>query len=121
MKQLALIFALALPMPAVAQETPTDDGPSLMERGAKLFFRGLMEEMDPALQGLRNFVEEAGPEMERFVDEMGPALTDLFDKVDDFADYHGPEVLPNGDIILRKKTPEELDLPKPAPNGEIEL
>ena len=120
MKQLALILILALPTPALAQ----DDGPSLMERGAQLFFRGLMEEMDPAMQSLRELVEEAGPAMESFLEEMGPALVDLFGKVRDFSAYHPPEILPNGDIIMRKKSEDELEaVPEVAPKAgeQIEL
>lgn len=126
MRAFVLILALALPMPALAQEDPApDDGPSLMERGARLFFRGLIEEMDPAMRAFGDFVQEAGPEMERFMQEMGPALKDLLAKVDDIRNYHGPEMLPNGDIILRRKTPEEIEKPvpgpAPGPGEEIEL
>jgi hypothetical protein len=50
---------------------------------------------------------------------MGPALRDLMDQVGDLSAYHAPEVLPNGDIIIRRKTPQEMqDIP---PDGEIEL
>lgn len=118
MKRLVLILALALPVPALAQD---DDGPSLMERGARLFFRGLIEEMDPAMNSLRDFAEEAGPAMQSFMEEMGPALLDLFDTVKDFSAYHPPEILPNGDIILRKKTDDDLPKPDPGPPTEIEL
>lgn len=111
MRHLVLILALALPAPALAQE----DGPSLMERGARLFFRGLIEEMDPAMSRLQEFVEEAGPAMDSFMREMGPALIDLFEQVKDFSTYHPPEILPNGDIILRKKAD-----PVPGPEPEID-
>ncbi|WP_375175674.1 hypothetical protein [Pseudooceanicola sp.] len=123
MKRIVLIVALLLPLPVAAQESPPDEeGPSLMERGAQLFFRGLAEEMDPALRGLRDFAEEAGPAMQSFMAEMGPALVDLFETVKDFSAYHPPEILPNGDIILRRKAEEPpLDLPEPGPNGEVEL
>ena len=120
MKQIALILALAFPLPLAAQETTGEDGPSLMERGAKLFFRGLMDEMDPALQGLQDLIEEAGPAMQSFLREMGPALVDLFDQVEDFANYHPPEMLPNGDIIMRRRSPLE-DAPATGEDGEIDL
>ena len=113
MRQLILILALSLPAPALAED---EGGASLMERGAKLFFKGLGEELDPALRQLRDFVEEAGPAMENFLQEMGPALTDLFDEVEDFSRFHPPEVLPNGDIIMRRKPVQDPKAqPKAAP------
>lgn len=122
MKRIVLIFALAMPLTASAQDAaPENEGPSLMERGARMFFRGLMEDVDPALESLRDLAEDAGPAMQNFLREMGPALKDLVERVDDFANYHPPEMLPNGDIILRRKTPEEMrDMPE-TPDGEIEL
>ncbi|WP_188477825.1 hypothetical protein [Primorskyibacter flagellatus] len=124
MKRIVLIVALAMPLPATAQDAapaPEEEGPSLMERGARMFFRGLMEDVDPALESLRDLAEDAGPAMQNFLREMGPALQDLVERVDDFANYHPPEMLPNGDIILRRKTPEEMrDMPE-TPDGEIEL
>lgn len=121
MKQVlvASIAALTLAHPAAAQEE--DDGLSLMEEGAKLFFRGLMDEMEPALRELEGMADQIEPQLRDFVREMGPALRDLFDEVEDWSAYHPPEVLPNGDIIIRRKTPQEmLDAP-PSTEEEIEL
>ena len=53
--------------------------------------------------------------MEGLVQEMEPALQDLTGLLDDFDAYHLPEVLPNGDIIIRRKRPDE-----PVPE-EIEI
>ena len=106
-----LLLALCLTSPATAQETD-DEGYSLMERGVEMFLRGLRDEMDPALEGLQEFALEMGPSLRQFVQEMGPALSDLADQVKDWSVYHPPEILPNGDIILRKRTPEE-NLPAP--------
>ena len=112
----ALISALSLPISA--QEAGEDDGLSLMEEGARLFFRGIIEEMEPAMDDLLGLAEEMQPALRDFVKEMGPALADLVDKVDDWTAYHPPEILPNGDIILRRKTPEEqLD----EPQGEVDI
>ena len=49
--------------------------------------------------------------------EMEPALEDLQGFVDNLNAYHPPEILPNGDILIRRKTPEEMG----APEGETEL
>ena len=77
----AMFFALT---PAYAQETP-EDGIDLMGEAMRLFMRGLMAEMEPALD-------------------------DLADMLDSIDSYHPPEVLPNGDIIIRRKTPLEKEL-----------
>ncbi|MDJ0823215.1 MAG: hypothetical protein QNJ09_15580 [Paracoccaceae bacterium] len=117
MKQFApFLIALSLSTtPALAQEQ--EEGLSLMERGAQLFFRGLMDEMEPVLDGLEGMAREMEPALRDFAQQMGPALRDLMDEVEDWSAYHPPEVLPNGDIILRKKTPQEMA----EPQGEIEL
>lgn len=105
-------------MPLAAQDGGDDDGFSLMEEGARLFFRGIMEEMKPALDDLQGLAEDAQPALRDFVREMGPALGEILGRIDDLNAYHAPEVLPNGDIIMRRKTPlEEAE----EPQGEIEL
>ena len=120
MKRFALTLAVAAiaAFPLQAQDAGEEDGFSLMEEGAKLFFRGIMEEMEPALDDLRGFADEMQPALREFVDEMGPALAELLGKIDDLSAYHPPEMLPNGDIILRRKTPTEQT---EEPQGEIEL
>jgi hypothetical protein len=130
MKQFLLpVFALSvLAAPVSAQETaPTpepefEEGFDLMEEGAKLLLRGLLSEMDPAIEELRGFAEEMGPKMRLFAQEMGPAFSELMAQVDDFSYYTAPEFLPNGDIIIRRR----LDAPDFLPQveedtGEVEL
>jgi len=81
-----------------------------MEEGARILLRGLLSEMDPAMEELRDFAEEIGPSMQLFAEEMGPALAELISRVDDLTHYSAPEFLPNGDIIIRRKpdAPEYL-------------
>ncbi len=55
--------------------------------------------------------------LEGLMQEIGPALKDLEGKIDDLNAYYPPEVLPNGDIIIRRKVP----LAVPAPEGEVDL
>ena len=98
-----------------------EEGRSLMEEGARMFLRGLMEEADPALEGLREFAGEMTPAVREFLREMGPALAGLLERVEDITNYHPPEMLPNGDIILRRKREAPAPPPAPAPEGEIEL
>ncbi|NSY38546.1 hypothetical protein [Leisingera sp. ANG59] len=106
MKHLILPAALIALMsaPLSAQEAEEEGtGPSLVERGAELFWEGLRQEMAPALEDLQGMMEEIGPSMGAFLAEMGPALADIAEQVEDWSAYELPEILPNGDIIIRKK------------------
>lgn len=106
-----------------APETPEEeDGLSLMEEGARLFFRGIMSELDPALRELEGLTRELEPAVRDFAREMGPALRDLLGRVEDWNAYHPPEMLPNGDIIMRRKEPlEEPPAETEEPSGPIDL
>ena len=120
MKRIATITAAAcfVALPGLAEEPAEDNGFSLMDEGAKLFFEGIMREMEPAMEDLRGLAEEMQPALREFVQEMGPAFGELLGKIDDLNAYHPPEMLPNGDIILRKKTPQEMTQ---EPGGEVEI
>jgi hypothetical protein len=93
-----LILSLVLAAsPAFAQQEEEPQGRDLMGEALRLFMKGLMAEMEPALDDLGN----------------------LLDNLDA---YHPPEVLPNGDIIIRRKTPLEKDLEDEiGEEGEVEL
>jgi hypothetical protein len=119
-KLVAPIFVLALAASPLSAE---EEGFNLMEEGAKLFFRGLLNEMEPALDELEGMAREIEPHLQQFMTEMGPALMTLMDEVKDWSVYHPPEILPNGDIIIRRKTPQELEVPsgQDSPSEEIEL
>ncbi|MDQ2092878.1 hypothetical protein [Rhodalgimonas zhirmunskyi] len=99
--------------PATAQDDGLDgkqdaaEGLSLIEEGAKLFMRGMIKEMEPALDDLQLFGEKIEPKLKVFLDEMGPALAELIGKIDDITAYQAPEMLPNGDIIIRRKIPRD--------------
>ncbi len=90
MKRALILTCLLLAAPAVAQEE--ERGRDLMAEALRLFMQGFMAEMEPALEDLQGFVDNLNA-------------------------YHPPEVLPNGDIIIRRKTPEEMG----EPEGEVEL
>lgn len=111
MKQIFLAASIGLltVSPVVADE---DRGLSLMEEGARLFLEGIMREMEPAIDELEKFADEVEPKLKDFAEQMGPALRDLMGEVKDWSVYHPPEILPNGDIIIRRKTPAELDQPE---------
>ena len=103
--RLALVAAL-LATPLVAEED--SEGRSMMEDGIMLFLEGLQKQMEPTMDELQNWADDVGPALRSFMNEMGPALSDLMEQVEDWSAYHPPEVLPNGDIIIRRKTPEEV-------------
>lgn len=114
MKQICVALLLLAPAPATLAQQVEDLGPSMMERGAELFFRGLREEIGPALDELQELADGFGPAMGSFLEEMGPALGEIIDEVRDWTAYHPPEILPNGDIIIRRRDPIE-----PEPDPEI--
>lgn len=116
MKQLLIPAFVAVSLtacPLAAQDQEGENGSSLMERGAELFWKGLREEMAPSLQEL---MSKIGPSMQSFLAEMGPALAEIADKVEDWSRYEAPEILPNGDIIIRRKP----DLPEAETATEAE-
>lgn len=59
--------------------------------------------------------------MQGLMKEMEPALDDLSELLDNLDAYHPPEMLPNGDIIIRRKTPLERALEGEEDDGEVEL
>ena len=79
-------------------EPGVEEGFSLLEEGSKLILRGLLDEIEPTLKDLNEDFGAAIADME-------PALRELSRLIGDIRNYHPPEVLPNGDIILRRKTP----------------
>ncbi len=117
----ATAIALTLALPATAQEAETeeDGGFNLMEEGARLFFRGMMQEMEPALDELEELSRQMEPALREFVQNMGPALSELMGQIDDLSNYEPPEILPNGDIIIRRKP--EADPWTPAPDAEVDI
>lgn len=120
MKKLILIATLGLSNPAFAQER-ADEGPSLMERGAQLLLEGLLREMEPALEDLQGLAEEFGPALQGFTAQMGPALRGLLEEVEDWSVYEPPEMMENGDIIIRRKPSVDKTLPTRDENGQIDL
>lgn len=113
----ALVAAL-LATPAVAQDTapdlPEEETPGLMQRGAEMFLRGLMNEMGPSLREMESALKDVQPEIRR-----------LLALVDDLRNYQAPERLPNGDILIRRK-PDAPPLAAPdgstpPKEGEVDL
>lgn len=111
---LPALLVTSLAAPLSAQEDR--DGLNLMEEGAKLFLRGLMTEMEPALEELDELSREIQPRLRDFAAEMGPALGELLDQVEDWTVYHPPEMLANGDILIRRRVPLKPETPEGKPD-----
>ncbi|QYK43095.1 MAG: hypothetical protein KF887_08370 [Paracoccaceae bacterium] len=119
---IGLVVALSPPLRAQEAAPGGDDGFSLMEEGARLLFRGLMQEMEPALDEMGRALQDIEPALR----EMGPKLRQLVDLMGDVTQYEAPERMPNGDILIRRRPgapppPALPGLPAPQPQGEIEL
>ncbi len=87
MKRLLIIAALtALPLSAPAEEhkpAPLPDG------------------LDELAEGMRNFLDG-------IQEDIAPLMEDLAGRLQGLNQYHPPEVLPNGDIIIRRKQPNAV-------------
>ena len=98
MKQLALAAFVSLSFAAPTSAQTAQDFAKEFERFSKEaqeFFGELAENLAPMIEGFQ-------------------------EKIGDLNQYHPPEILPNGDIIIRRK--EKLDTPKPSEdNGAVEL
>lgn len=122
MKHIILAACLALPMPALAQdEGEMSEGFSLMEEGARLLFRGIMNEMEPAIEDFGALAQELEPALDMLASEMGPAMLELFKTLDSVRYYEAPEVLPNGDIIIRRSPDAPDYVPKTPAEEPIDL
>ncbi len=121
----APIFALLLTgTPVFAEDNAeVSEGFDLMEKGVQLFMQGIFNELEPTMNEFQQLIDEASPQLKALLLEMGPSLVEALNKIDDFSYYEKPEVLPNGDIIIRREKgapiyvpPEEIE-----PQAEIEL
>ena len=99
--------------PALADDSDIGTGIDLLSEGTQLLLRGLMGEIEPTLKEFEN----SHLMLRGLMDEFEPALKELQKSLSELNAYHPPEILPNGDIIIRRKTP----LDPTADNGEIEL
>lgn len=120
MRHLLCAAALTLAaLPVSSQEGEIEEGMSLMEQGAQMLLRGLIDEIEPQLDEFEALAEEIGPLAEMLATEMGPGVLEMMRDVDSFSFYEPPEILPNGDIILRRRP----DAPQwiPPDGGAIDL
>ncbi|MFD2172536.1 AAA+ family ATPase [Rhodobacter lacus] len=97
--------------PEVAEPSGRDDmvaGRTLLERGAELFLRGLMDELGPQIDEMQEGLGAAA-------EKLGPKLTQLLALIDDVRNYQAPERLENGDIVIRRMP--GAPPPPPLPEG----
>lgn len=98
-----ILTCLALPLtPALAQsdQDEVQEGMDLLSEGARRLLEQLTEDLTPLLRQLESQIEE-------------------------LQSYEAPEILPNGDIIIRRKpdpapAPDDPG-PEAAPSEPIEL
>lgn len=103
MKQLPVIaLCAALATPAMAEDNePLMEGLDLLGQGSRLLLEGLSDELGPLFDDMGALGEELAPFLRALNDQLSEGLGEL-------NAYHPPEILPNGDIIIRRKTEEEL-------------
>ncbi len=116
MKHAFAFCLILLPGLAVAEE---DRGLTLMERGAQMFMEGILKEMEPAIDNFGDLADQMGPALKNFAEEMGPRLGALMEEVEDWSLYEAPEILPNGDIIIRRKPDVPKETPEEMPQVEL--
>lgn len=95
MSRFALILALVLaaPLPAVAQSDreETQEGIDLLAEGARRL-------------------------LEQLTDDLAPFMEQLEMQLEELQAYEAPEILPNGDILIRRK-PDADPETAPAPEA----
>lgn len=129
-----ICLTLAAPLPALAEapETPGTpgtpqagaDNTTKMRDGLRLLFEGLSGGLDETLDGMDEAARDAAPKLRDFVARMGPALIEALGKVGDLANYEAPVVLPNGDILIKRKEEAPDYLPPvegSRPDGSVDL
>lgn len=60
------------------------------------------------LEGLmQRFLDRVLPPMEQGLQELEPELKDFLNRLQGLAQYDAPVILPNGDILIRRKPPAD--------------
>ena len=76
-----------------------------------MFLHGLLQQLPSVLKDLGAFSGPLEPSLRSYTLEMAPYLRGFLQQVEDWSVYDQPRVLPNGDIILRRK-PDANTIPK---------
>ena len=114
---LAVFLAFATvplaPARAFAQQAQAEAEFSLWDWGMSWFGETLPQDLAPALGDLQALADQFGP-------ALAPALEKLTALVDDLTNYELPEMLENGDILIRRK-PEAPAVVPPADAPAVDL
>ena len=105
MRATALLITLSLcTTPLAAQDAPA---PSAEPE--------IFEGLDDLADGMRKLFEG-------FQTDVAPLMENLAERLKGIGEYHPPEVLPNGDIIIRRKRAEDPPAPtKPDAEDGIDI
>lgn len=88
---------LADPAPdGLSEDGTVQEGANLIERGAGMLLRNLMNEIAPEIDSISR-------DLSNGLATLGPVMSDLSVLVDDIGNYQTPERLENGDIVIRRK------------------
>lgn len=68
----------------------------------------------------RGLTDRMGRLFTDLLSEIDPWMADLADKLGDLTGWHAPEVLPNGDILIRRRLPQVQPLPTDSGSGTTE-
>ncbi len=93
-------LTLCLAAPVAAQDT---------QEGFRFEFE-LPEDLGELEGMMDDMMDELGPMMDELgpmLEELGPVLEDALGALEGLDAYEAPEVLPNGDIIIRRKRPKD--------------
>ena len=113
-----LYAALVILFVGVSSSKANEPSLGLIEQSAQFFLRGLLQQLPDELKDLEALTGSLEVSLRSFTQEMAPYLRDLLQQVEDWSEYQAPEVLSNGDIILRKKRSIQPVVP---PLGDIDL
>lgn len=75
------------------------------------------QERDDRGGALEEFSQDTERALRKLLEALRPGIEELLDRIDDLSQYEAPEILPNGDIIIRRKR----DAPPLSPDDPIEL
>jgi hypothetical protein len=97
-----MLLAASLALPVQAQDGPEprmeEEAPSVpLFEFFERMLRGFMTEIEPQMRDLERGFEALEPELQAFLERLRG-----------MAQYHPPEVLPNGDILIRRREAEEV-------------